>query len=288
MQIHNEKIDYENPLLSLKIFQSHRKVQTKSLGDWHYHKEMEILAVHKGTLEVHVEEETHLLGAGDVIVIGPSQLHRDRNHDTLHYTVLQFDVHHYFEQSTLPYIQFFSDNSTPLSRLNYIFKESQVRSEVYSCVSEIYKEALDKIQGYEIAVNLLIKKILLTLLRKDDQHVLTANQNPDVLRLKPVLDYIEHHLDDKIIVEDACRLVSMSYYYFVKFFRRTMGMSFTEYVNYKKIKKAERILLTKKMTIASVGECIGMPNMAHFYKVFKKYNQCSPHEYRRKMMGWSS
>lgn len=286
MLIHNEQIDYENPLLSLKVYQAHRRQQTKgnALGHWHYHKEMEILVVHSGSLEVHVEEEVHEMKAGDVIVIGPSQLHRDRNHEALHYTVLQFDIHPYFDQSTLPYIRFFSNNSTPLSRLNYIFADPEVRSNVHACVSEIYMESEQKTEGYEIAVNLLIKKILLTLLRKDTLKVLSAQQHPDILRLKPVLDYVERHTNDKINVEDACRLVSMSYHYFVKFFRRTMGVSFTDYVNYKKIKKAERILLTKKMTIASVGECIGMPNMAHFYKMFKKYNQCSPSEYRRKMM----
>lgn len=286
MLIHNEQIDYENPLLSLKVYQAHRRQQTKgkALGHWHYHKEMEILAVHSGSLEVHIEEEVYEMKSGDVVVIGPSQLHRDRNHEALHYTVLQFDIHPYFDQSTLPYIRFFSNNSTPLSRLNYIFANPEVRSSVHDCVAEIYMESEQKTEGYEIAVNLLIKKILLTLLRKDTNKVLSAQQNPDILRLKPVLDYVERHSDDKISVEDASRLVSMSYHYFVKFFRRTMGVSFTDYVNYKKIKKAERILLTRKMTIASVGECIGMPNMAHFYKMFKKYNQCSPSEYRRKMM----
>jgi YesN/AraC family two-component response regulator len=27
--------------------------------------------------------------------------------------------------------------------------------------------------------------------------------------------------------------------------------------------------------------------MAHFYKIFKKFNQCSPHEFRKKMLDWS-
>ena len=81
-------------------------------------------------------------------------------------------------------------------------------------------------------------------------------------------------------------MANVSYHYFVKLFRKTMGLSFLEYVNYKKIKRAERILLTKDLSIAQVGEEIGMTNMAHFYKMFKKHNQCSPNEYRKKLQTW--
>ncbi|MNY48019.1 HTH-type transcriptional activator Btr [compost metagenome] len=104
----------------------------------------------------------------------------------------------------------------------------------------------------------------------------------ELLRLKPVLDYVEAHLGDKIQVEEVSRIANVSYYYFVKYFKKVMGMSFLEYVNYKKIKKAERILLTKDVSVSQVAESIGMPNMAHFYKMFKKINQCSPNEYRKK------
>ena len=84
-------------------------------------------------------------------------------------------------------------------------------------------------------------------------------------------------------MEEVCRIANVSYYYFVKYFKKVMGMSFLEYVNFKKIKKAERMLLTQDVSVTQVADSIGMPNMAHFYKVFKKYNQCSPNEYRKKM-----
>jgi len=32
---------------------------------------------------------------------------------------------------------------------------------------------------------------------------------------------------------------------------------------------------------------IGIPNMAHFYKMFKKYNDCSPKAYQKRMLSWS-
>jgi YesN/AraC family two-component response regulator len=78
----------------------------------------------------------------------------------------------------------------------------------------------------------------------------------------------------------------MSYYYFVKFFKRIMGLSFTEYVNFRKIKRAEQLLLTRDMSVTEIGDQIGMANMAHFYKMFKRFNGCSPKEFQRKMLAW--
>lgn len=234
MQIRNEKINYENPLLSLKIFKMERGPYPGLVHSWHYHKEVEFLAVHRGALEVHIEEDIVEVKAGEVIMIGPSQLHRDRNHEEIDYTVLQFDIDPYFEQSTMAYLPFFIDDNLPLSKKNDVFQAESVRNTVYACISEIYEEFMAKKHGYEIAVNLNIKKILLSILRSDAGMRFSSKPRPDLLRLRPVLEYVEDHLDDKINVETASRIVNMSYYYFVKFFKKTMGMSFMEYVNTKK------------------------------------------------------
>lgn len=288
MEIYNEKVHYENPFMFIRIFEATRNKE--HLSRWHYHKEIEILVLTEGQLDVHVEDEYYPLKASDVLLIGPSQLHRDRSYaNRLTYLVFQFDLEQYMDQSMLPYMHPFTGDHIPLNRLNYLFHEQEeLRRTIFSCVLEIYKESRHKENGFEIAVSLLIKKIILSLIRADNQKVLNFNSNPDMLRLKPVLEYIDEHLDEKIQVEEASKLVNFSYFYFIKFFKKVLGMSFTEYVHYKKIKKAERMLLTKDLSIAQIGSAVGMQNMAHFYKIFKKHNQCSPNEYRKKMLEFRS
>ncbi|MNC43867.1 HTH-type transcriptional activator Btr [compost metagenome] len=134
-----------------------------------------------------------------------------------------------------------------------------------------------------MAASLQVKSIMLALLRNDTRHMIRLKERGDMTRLKPVLDYVEENLENRIQVEEVCRIANVSYYYFVKYFKKVMGMSFLEYVNFKKIKKAERMLLTQDVSVTQVADSIGMPNMAHFYKVFKKHNHCSPNEYRKKM-----
>nr|WP_208420440.1 AraC family transcriptional regulator [Paenibacillus lupini] len=282
----NEKVVYENPLLSLRVWQPIRK--DDDLTNWHYHRQLELLYIMKGKLEVDVEEESYHLEAGDVIIIGASQLHRDRSAGHLDYIVLQFELEPFFDQSTIAYMRYFSETENPLSQANYIFQEnSAVKKQIGDFIRQLHHEAERKETGYELAVSVLIKQILLALLRNDHRKALAEQDDFDRVRLKPVLDYVENRLTDRIQVEEVCKIANMSYYYFVKFFKKTIGMSFTEFVNYRKIKWAERILLTKDLSITAVGERIGMPNMAHFYKMFKKYNDCSPKQFQRKMLDWN-
>ncbi|NIK76955.1 AraC-like DNA-binding protein [Paenibacillus castaneae] len=286
MEAVNEKVAYDNPLLSLRVFQPLRV--TSGFTNWHYHKQLELLLILDGHLDVYVDESSFHLTAGDVVLIGASELHRDRSSNLLDYIVLQFDLEQFFDQSTIPYMRHFSETQMPLSKANYIFEENvEVKQQAASCIRQILNEVTLKETGYELAVSILVKQILLLLLRNDSRKVLIEQENFDRLRLKPVLDYVENHLTDRIQVEEVCKIANMSYYYFVKYFKKTIGLSFTEYVNYRKVKWAERILLTKDLSISEVGERIGMPNMAHFYKMFKKYNDCSPKQFQRKMLVWN-
>jgi len=281
-----EKIEYENPLLSLKIWQARRS--DPGAHFWHYHPECELLLVQSGELAIDAGGETFEMAEGDVVILGSMQLHSDRNRGgPLEYIVLQFDLQSFFDQSTIPYLQYFNETKVPLSAMNYIFRENpEARSEVANCIRQLLDEALRKDAGYELAVNMLIKKLLLILIRNDSRGLLAGQDRVERIRLKPVIDYVERGIDRRIAVEDASRMANMSYSYFVKFFKRAMGMPFTEYVHFRKIKRAEQLLLTLDLSVSEVGRRIGMANMAHFHKTFKRFNGDSPKEFQRKMLAW--
>nr|WP_246627979.1 AraC family transcriptional regulator [Paenibacillus oenotherae] len=273
--------------MSIRVFQAQR--DHDFFINWHYHRELELLLVEEGILDVYIDDDYMRLHTGDIAMIGVKQLHRDRSlGGTLNYIVLQFDLEQFFDHSTMPYMRFFSETKNPLSRANYIFRENETaREEAADCIRSILHEVTSKQIGYEMAVNMIIKRFLLLLLRNDPGRVLAESEDFDRLRLRDVLDFVEDHLSERIQVEEVCKLANMSYYYFVKFFKKAIGLSFTEYVNYRKIKWAERILLTKDLSVSEVGDRIGMPNMAHFYKMFKKYNDCSPKQFQKRMLAWN-
>ncbi|MFB6367093.1 helix-turn-helix domain-containing protein [Paenibacillus elgii] len=286
-----EEVIYQNPLLFLKIWEICWDSPYHGLSDkwqWHYHKEVEFLAIIEGRLGIQTKHEYTVIGPGDLIVLGSSQLHRTAKLDPgiLRYIVFQVDLSQHFDQSTMPYLNCFSELTQPLWKLNYIFRDNDTaQREAYALIMDIFEESQSRMRGYELAISAAIKRLMLLLMRSDTEGVLGGAEETELTRLRPALDYVDRHLNEKIAVEDMCGLLNLSYHYFIKYFKKVMGLSFVDYVNYKRVKKAERLLLTRDLSIVEVGFEVGIPNMAQFYKLFKRHNHCSPKEFKQRMRG---
>ncbi|WP_282936643.1 AraC family transcriptional regulator [Paenibacillus sp. RC67] len=107
---------------------------------------------------------------------------------------------------------------------------------------------------------------------------------PDWLRLKPVLDYVEAHYFEPIRIQNVLTLVHLEYHYFIKYFQKHIRMSFVDYLHVRRIKASERLMLTKSLSIADIGVQSGFPNVTQFIRIFKRYNGCTPSEFRKKRL----
>jgi AraC-like DNA-binding protein len=287
MIIFQEPIHYQNPQLCLKVwtFTSIGKEEEQEPA-WHYHKEIEFVLVLEGVHEMYTPSQKYELYPGDVVVIGASQLHRGRGSLGRQgtYIVLHVDLEPYFDPAMMHYTRHFMEVLSPLEELNYIFQQSlHVRQQVGAIIKEIHEEVILKKKGYEIAVSMHIKHLLLTLLRNDDRGLLLAHEFVDADVLRPVTAYVEEHLADKIDMTEVSRIAGMSYAYFSKYFKKKVGLSFTDYVNRKRIAKAERMLATSSKNVTEIAAIVGVENMAHFYELFKRFNGCTPRQYKQKM-----
>ncbi|MDF2722205.1 MAG: transcriptional regulator, AraC family [Paenibacillus sp.] len=295
MEIIQEPIHYQNPVLCMKVWQFDlsgtydpcdvRPAQQAQPLRWHYHKEVEFVLVRQGVHEIHTPDHSYTLHPGDVVVVGSSQLHRGRAaSDQTVYVVLHVDLEPYFDPAMMSYYRHFSEVQHPLEELNYIFRENEsVKREVGHIILRIHDEIMGKSTGYEIAASMHIKHLLLTLLRGDSRGLLQAHDFIDAGTMKPVVEYVERHLAEKIELEQVSQLAGMSYHYFSKYFKKTMGSSFTDYINRKRIAKAERLLVTSGLNIGEIARTVGVENMAHFYELFKRFNGCTPKQYLSKI-----
>jgi AraC-like DNA-binding protein len=136
-------------------------------------------------------------------------------------------------------------------------------------------------------ISSLVKRIFSTILRNDSRQLLIRHSPAELIRLRPALEYVDTHLESKIRVAEMCKQMNVSYHYFVKYFKKTTGIAFLEYVNRKKIKRAEELILTTNLNIADIGEAVGLPNMTHFYDLFNRYNRCSPRKFRQMKERWA-
>lgn len=297
MEIIKEPIHYQNPLLFIKVWQFEQTaIETKLSPEeiasrvqkvnWHYHKEVEFIVVQQGTHHMQTTSQIYELDQDEVVVIGSSQLHRSlpKSQDQLVYIVLHVDLEAYFHVSMMHYFRHFSEANQPLERLNYIFQQNkEVQQQVAQLIRNIHDEMMNQTGGYEIATVMYIKHLMLVLLRGDTLGLLQPHELVDPNIMKPVLEYVEAHLGESIDLQKVSDIAGMSYFYFSKYFKKAMGVTFVDYVNRKRIAKAERLLVTSNYNITDIARMVGIESMTHFYNLFKRINGCTPKQYLQKI-----
>ncbi|MBO7742993.1 helix-turn-helix domain-containing protein [Paenibacillus sp. MWE-103] len=288
MERYQEPIHYQNERLGIKV---RRFVDDSPPGPaanrWHYHPEVEFVALHEGGMTMRTPGREYRLAPGDVVVIGSSRLHLSRKsaEGALAYTVLHVDLQRYFDPAMMMYYRHFSELAHPLDDLNYVFGESAAAAgEAAAIIAKMLGEITDKPKGYEIAASMHVKHLLLTLLRHDRRELLQSNEFVDGDAMRPVLDYVNAHLAERIEMDEVCRLASMNYSAFSKSFKKALGVSFVNYVNRQRIRKAEQALVTGSASVADIAAGVGIGNMAHFYELFRRYNGCTPKEYKHRLL----
>ena len=68
--------------------------------------------------------------------------------------------------------------------------------------------------------------------------------------------------------------------YFCRIFKQATGATFTEYINFVRVCKAERMLARSDVSILDISEAVGFSSVSYFNRIFKKYKSCSPRFYR--------
>ncbi|WP_091750969.1 response regulator transcription factor [Propionispora vibrioides] len=100
--------------------------------------------------------------------------------------------------------------------------------------------------------------------------------------IQEALDYINSHYLDNLQLTDVASRVHLSEKYFSRYFKEQIGQSFTEYVNQQKVYRAKSLLLHTSVPIYKIAMDLNFSDSAYFTKVFRKYEQLSPLQFRQK------
>lgn len=94
-----------------------------------------------------------------------------------------------------------------------------------------------------------------------------------------ILDYIDENYQRDIALETLAENFNVNPSYLSQMFRKEIRMTFKQYINGLKIKKAQELLLEDQLSIEQIAERIGYSNVNYFYKIFKKSTGKKPREY---------
>jgi len=113
-----------------------------------------------------------------------------------------------------------------------------------------------------------------------------ATQRPrQVVRDAPRLDRIHtwllQRISEPVTQKEAAKLVHMSPASFSRFFRRTAGQTFVNYVNALRLNEACRLLRETDLSISEIAGCVGYDNLSYFNRRFKDRHTMTPRAYRQ-------
>lgn len=108
--------------------------------------------------------------------------------------------------------------------------------------------------------------------------------NSSYEKLGVVVQYINKNLDKHISMIDLAGLMYLTPNHFSKVFKKVIGISPCEYIQMKRIERAQALLVTSNMNITQIAESVGIYNSSQFTHLFTKVAQCSPKEYRTKQL----
>ncbi len=150
-------------------------------------------------------------------------------------------------------------------------------------MQESYDEYVSKDVCYKLPIRANIYLMMTALLRyycgsKDEQDRMIYH---NVLRLRPVVEYIAEHYLEKIYIEELADMITVSPDYFTKMFKDSIGKTPIEYINGLRINEAMRQLAETDNSMADIADAIGFCNPNYFHKIFKQYMDMSPLSYRK-------
>lgn len=136
-------------------------------------------------------------------------------------------------------------------------------------------------ERYDAALAIL--KSFALQLGENAHRLLFANTTHEPEAVRNAKHFIMEHLAEPMSLEGVARNVSVSPFHFCKLFKRSTGLTFTDFVNRARVEKAKRLLLRPDARITEVAYDVGFQSLSHFNRSFRRIAAESPSEFRNRM-----
>lgn len=100
-------------------------------------------------------------------------------------------------------------------------------------------------------------------------------------RIAKTVLYIRKHLNEAIELEKLAEISCLSKDHFIRLFKKDLGTTPLQYINQKKIEKAQLLLITEELAVKEIAFQLAFEDYSYFNRLFKKITGVTPQEYRR-------
>lgn len=270
-----------------------KNIQMKNIR-WHWHDELEFLFVKSGSGDFYVGDNCYTITAGGGILVNQGALHSYQitpGYENCHYDAIVFHPTLLFShgQAKLSsvYLQPILTDSA-MSALP-LTGETPWKQSILELFQQIIKINREKSFCYELYTKQYLLQIWILLLEQKADTRPDATPEPhsgkssmDEIRTKEAIRYMEEHYAEPITLEDVAASIHVSKSECCRCIRRCMKMTPFEYLMKYRIFVAAGMLkeTNSDESIAILASKVGFNNSSYFNKLFRKYMNCTPTQYR--------
>ena len=145
----------------------------------------------------------------------------------------------------------------------------------------LHKEVLSPYRGSPLFVEGIAQSLAVHLVRTYAEETIQEYKGGlPGFRLRKITDLMVTHLEDEFSLIRLAREVEMSEFHFSRAFKRTTGLTPSQYFIHLRLEKARRLLRETNRSVIEIGLDVGYTSASHFAQIFRREVGISPSEYR--------
>ncbi|WP_374055809.1 helix-turn-helix domain-containing protein [Rossellomorea sp. FM04394] len=246
---------------------------------FHWHKEIELLFVVHGSIELMVESQNYVLNEKDFIVINSMNVHKINKTDSENVLLtLQIDLE--MVNHSVPELE---------KIIFYCHSQDTQQQEAYDVIrrylAQMAWELNKRVKGYQANLIGILYLLIGHLFRsfphewKDADTIMSNHQ--DMERLSRIIQHIDENYMRKLTLTEMAEREHLNFYYFSHFFKDRIGMPFKKYLTLVRLDKAANQLLETGKSILDISLDCGFANIKAFNKSFKEKFNMTPTAFRQ-------
>ncbi|HKM33445.1 MAG TPA: AraC family transcriptional regulator [Lachnospiraceae bacterium] len=263
------------------------------LINWHWHEEVELIIINNGHANIKLSDEAILLSPGEGIFLNQNILHSIQGVGKEECSLYTLKFHPSFlfgyHQTYLASLYLTSVLSSPTLHFLLLREEDETSGELLNLVNDTLACYLAKRFGFELKVKSLLCDLwyhLLQLTKSPDSQMesISKQASTDSTRIKQAMLYIEEHHMEQLTLDEIARSIHISKSECCRCFQRSLGLTPFEYLLKFRIFESTRKMIGREQeadSIATLASSVGFNSVSYFNKLFKKYMNCTPTEYRK-------
>jgi AraC-like DNA-binding protein len=274
--------------LNLILLNAAKKIH---YADWNW-KEVNspftrLYMVENGSAKVHLHGEIHTIEPGFIYMIPSFTTHSYENDNT--FTL--YYIHIYEEQNIFDRLKFpFRADASELDLL-LIKRLLDVNPgrELKRSDPDTYDNFPTLMQNIEkndqFPLNSVVetKGILMQLFSRFLGKACFKQEITD-RRIVKVLRYIRENINKNISIANLATMSYLTNDHFIRLFKKEMQCTPVQYINQKKIEKAQLMIIIGEKSIKDISYELSFDNLSYFYRLFKKIVGMAPNQYRERSM----